>query len=103
MRLVEPPQRLHRYVECTAAQHAKALALLDKCAQLWRGSLQFSRGVEARDFAHRLVKAEYAFVARDLGLDLQDGAPDESRIGVEQSELGHCIEHRALPVEQLCR
>ncbi len=103
MRLVEPPQRLHRDVERAGAEHGEPPALLHQRAQLRRRPRQRSRRVEPRDFALRPGEAEDAFVARDLGFDLADGAARRRLVGMPQRQLGEAAQDLALPVEQLAR
>ena len=63
MRLIEPPQRLHRYVEGAGTQDAETLALLDERAEFARRLCQCADRVETRNLAVITVKAEHPFVA----------------------------------------
>ena len=85
MRLVEPPQRLHRNIEGTAAQRRQALALVNERAQLGRRPCEPSGRIETRDFAVRPIEAEDALVALDLLAHLADRALREGRVGVPQA------------------
>src|SRR6266446_5105544 len=82
MRLIEPPQRLHRDVEGAVAQYAEAAAFLHKGAQLARRLMQRAGPIETRDFAVLAVEAENALITRDLAADPQDGALRQRGIGV---------------------
>src|SRR5215468_6862982 len=99
MRLVEPPQRLHRNIERPFAQSTEALALLDQRAEFARGPRQNSRRIEARDLAVFPVEAEHPFVAFDFGAGLEDCATREGRIGVPERQLRIGAKDVALPVE----
>ncbi len=100
MRFVEAPQRLHRNIERAGAEDGEPPALLHQPAQFRRRLHQRARGIEPRDLAVGTGKAEDAFVARDLGFDLADGAPRRRFIGMPERKLGQSAEHLALPVEQ---
>src|SRR6266478_869220 len=66
MRLIEPPQWLHRDIESAVAQYAKAAAFLHERAQFARRFVQAAGCIETRDFAVLAVEAENTLIARDL-------------------------------------
>ena len=101
MRFVKLPQRLHRNVKGTAAQHTEPLALVDQGAQLGRRLCQPAGLVQARDFAVRPVEAEDPLKALDLLAHAQDRTLRESSVGMPERELRPGAKHLALPVVQL--
>src|SRR5229473_1156614 len=82
MRLIEPPQWLHRDIEGAVAQYAEATAFLHKGAQFARRLMQCPSPIETRDFAVLAVEAENALITRDLAADPQDGSLRQRGIGV---------------------
>ncbi len=82
MRLVKPPQRLHRNVKGAAAQHSEPLAFLDQRAQLGRWLGELSGSIETRDFAVVLIKAEDPLEARNLIAHPADRTLRECSVGV---------------------
>src|SRR5882672_1959602 len=82
MRLIEPPQWLHRDIEGAVAQYGEATAFLHKGAQFGRRLVQAAGRIETRDFAVLAVEAENTLIARDLAADPQDGALRQRGVSV---------------------
>src|SRR5579871_6000797 len=93
MRLVEPPQRLHRNIEGAVADDAEAPAFLDQPAQLGRRLAQSTGRVESRDLAVLAIEAEDALIAGDLAAYAHQRALRQRGIGVPQRQFREGAQH----------
>src|SRR5579884_3638151 len=101
MRLIKPPQGLHRDVECTAGERAQIMALPDQLTQFGRRVSQSAGPVEARDFAVAPIETEDFFETRDLAAQFQDRFARECGVGVPQRQLRYRSKNIAMPAEEL--